>query len=46
MGLDSAVNFKASILQRNSEDQKKNKFLNFDNRPRSTLLVMEGIQII
>ena len=43
MGLDSAVNFKASVLQRNSKDQKKNQFLNFDNRPRSTLLFMQGL---
>ncbi len=46
MGLDSAVNFKASILKRNSKDQKKNAFLNFDNRPRSTLLFLEGEQTI
>jgi hypothetical protein len=38
MGLNSAVNFKASILQRNSKNKKKDSFLNFDNRPRSTLL--------
>jgi len=46
MGLDSAVNFKASILKRNSKDQKKNAFLNFDNRPKSTLLFLEGNHII
>lgn len=45
MGLDSAVNFKASVLQRNSKDQKKNQFLNFDNRPRSTLLFMQGLSL-
>ena len=45
MGLDSAVNFKASVLQRNSKDQKKNQFLNFDNRPRSTLLFMQGLLV-
>ena len=42
MGLNSAVNFKASILKRNSKNQKKDSLLNFDNRPRSTLLFMEG----
>ncbi len=42
MGLNSAVNFKASILQRNSKNQKKDSLLNFDNRPRSTLLFLKG----
>lgn len=42
IGLNSTVNFKASTLQRNNKDAQKDSFLNFDNRPRSTLLFTEG----
>jgi hypothetical protein len=42
IGLNSTVNFKASTLQRNSKDAQKESFLNFDNRPRSTLFFTEG----
>jgi hypothetical protein len=37
IGLNSAVNFKASVLQRNSKNQQKDSLYNFDNRPRSAL---------
>ena len=37
IGLNSAVNFKSSVLQRNNKNTQ-NKDLNFDNRPKSTLL--------
>ena len=42
IGLNSAVNFKASILQRNNKNINKDSLLNFDNRPRSTLLFTQG----
>ena len=42
IGLNSAVNFKASILQRNNKDAQKDSLLNFDSRPRSTLLFSQG----
>jgi hypothetical protein len=38
IGLNSAVNFKASVLQRNTKNQQKDSLYNFDNRPRSTLV--------
>ncbi len=37
IGLNSAVNFKSSVLQRNNKNIQ-NKDSNFDNRPKSTLL--------
>ncbi len=37
IGLNSAVNFKSSVLQRNNKNTQ-NKDSNFDNRPKSTLL--------
>lgn len=42
IGLNSTVNFKASILQRNSKNAQKDSTYNFDNRPRSTLYFSEG----
>ena len=42
IGLTSAVNFKASVLQRNNKDAQKDSLLNFDSRPRSTLLFSQG----
>lgn len=42
IGLNSTVNFKVSTLQRNNKDAQKDSFLNFDNRPRSTLFFTEG----
>ncbi len=46
IGLNSTVNFKASTLQRNNKDAQKDSFLNFDNRPRSTLLFTDGGVVI
>lgn len=45
MGIDSQVNFKASILQRNSKNAQKDALYNFDNRPRSALLFSEGADV-
>ncbi|CAF1073552.1 unnamed protein product [Brachionus calyciflorus] len=45
IGLNSTVNFKASILQRNSKNAQKDSTYNFDNRPRSTLLFSEGSDV-
>lgn len=42
IGLNSAVNFKASVLQRNSKSAQKDSLFNFDNRPKSTLLFSQG----
>ena len=45
IGLDSAVNFKASVLQRNSKNQQKDSLINFDNRPKSTLLFSQSSDV-
>lgn len=45
IGLNSTVNFKASILQRNSKNTQKDSLYNFDNRPRSTLLFTQGSDV-
>jgi hypothetical protein len=37
IGLNSAVNFKASVLQRNTKNQQKDSLYNFDKRPNSAL---------
>lgn len=42
IGLNSTVNFKSSVLQRNSKNAQKDSTYNFDNRPRSTLYFSEG----
>lgn len=45
IGLNSTVNFKASVLQRNSKDKQKSSLLNLDNRPKSTLLFNQGSDV-
>jgi protein downstream neighbor of Son len=42
IGLNSAVNFKSSNLQRNNKEAQKDSLLYFDSRPRSTLLFSQG----
>ena len=42
IGLSSTVNLKASVLQRNSRNAKKESMNLLDNRPRSTLLIQGG----
>ena len=45
IGLNSTVNFKASVLQRNSKNMQKNSLINFDNRPKSTLVFNQGSDV-
>ena len=45
IGLNSALNFKASVLQRNSKNAQKESILSFDNRPKSTLLFSQGSDV-
>lgn len=45
IGLNSAVNFKASVLQRNSKNAQRETILSFDNRPKSTLLFSQGSDV-
>lgn len=45
IGLNSAVNFKPTILQRNSKNAQRESILSFDNRPRSTLLFTQGSDV-
>lgn len=45
IGLNSAVNFKSSVLQRNNKNAQKDSLFNFDNRPRSTLYFSEGSDV-
>lgn len=45
IGLNTTVNFKSSVLQRNSKNMNKDSLFNFDNRPKSTLLFSSGGEV-